>query len=105
MNLKVLTWILSSFPLKLSENLKPKTVSNFPACVAGEISRANAFVLTGGEAVKASGETERIGEESSGVSLAASPLANILVCEGIWRPRGRSLASRKLRRLQITRVS
>ena len=58
-NLKVLTWILSSFPLKLSVNLKPKTVSNFQACVGGGISRPNAFVLTGGEAVKASGETVR----------------------------------------------
>ena len=48
-NLKVLTLDFELFPLKLSVSLKPKTVSNFLACVAGGSSRANAFVLTRAE--------------------------------------------------------
>ena len=84
-------------------HLKPKTALNFLACVAGGISRAHAFVLTGSEAVKASGEAVR-GLVKSCVEFYSRPLGNFLVREGIWRFRRRLPAreSRQLRRLQIT---
>ena len=83
-NLKVLTLDFELFSFEAQGELETKNSFKFPSLRILRDFARECFCFNWQRSRESEWRGhERIGEESSGISLAASPLANSLVCEGI----------------------